>query len=62
MFGCLTAFDMNMPVYGGEMQVPTLGIDLQCFDSEGKFMRINQRLSILLKTYDVGTHFSIKIK
>lgn len=40
MFGSFSGFNMNMPVYGGEIQTPALGEDLQCFDSEGKFVNI----------------------
>ena len=36
MFGFFAGFNMNMPAYMGEIQVPALGIDLQCFDSSGK--------------------------
>lgn len=62
LFGCLSALDMNMPIYGGEMQVPTLGIDLQCFDSEGKCICINQRLRLLLENSVFGTSFELQIK
>lgn len=62
LFGCLSALDMNMPMYGGEMQVPTLGVDLQCFDSEGKFIRINQRLRSLLRNSVVWAPFRMQIK
>lgn len=41
MFGSFSGFNMNMPVYGGEVQTPALGLDLQCFDSEGKFKKIS---------------------
>lgn len=62
VFGFLSAFDMNLPVYGGEIQVPALGIDLKCFDSEGKFMRISLRLRLLLKNSVVGALISTIIK
>lgn len=37
LFGASSAMDLNMPVYGGEVQIPSLGVDLQCVDSKGNF-------------------------
>lgn len=35
LFGCSNGFNLNMPVHGGEIQVPSLGVDLQCYDNKG---------------------------
>lgn len=37
VFGTFSGFNFNMPAYGGEIQACSLGIDIQCFDEEGKY-------------------------
>ncbi|XP_055940755.1 acetoacetyl-CoA synthetase-like isoform X2 [Argiope bruennichi] len=34
--GFLSGYDWNLPSYAGEVQVPALGKDIHCFDSQGR--------------------------
>lgn len=36
VFGTFSGFSFNMPAYGGEIQAASLGMDIQCFDQDGK--------------------------
>lgn len=38
--GTFCSCDLNSPLYEGECQVPSLGINLQIFDGKGKFLGI----------------------
>ncbi|GFT72154.1 acetoacetyl-CoA synthetase [Nephila pilipes] len=49
MFGDFSGFDYNLPSYMGECQVPTLGLDLQCFDEHGKSV-VGQRGEVVIVT------------
>lgn len=60
MFGSFSGFNMNMPVYGGEIQTPALGEDLQCFDSEGKFVKISVETIFSTEKFLRTGHFVMK--
>ncbi|PRD27115.1 UNVERIFIED_CONTAM: Acetoacetyl-CoA synthetase [Trichonephila clavipes] len=49
MFGDFTGFDYNLTSYLGECQVPTLGLDFQCFDENGKSV-LGQRGEVVIAT------------
>ncbi|GFX60406.1 acetoacetyl-CoA synthetase [Trichonephila clavipes] len=49
MFGDFTGFDYNLPSYLGECQVPTLGLDFQCYDENGKSV-IGERGEVVIAT------------
>ncbi|GFQ69310.1 acetoacetyl-CoA synthetase [Trichonephila clavata] len=49
MFGDFTGFDYNLPSYLGECQVPTLGLDFQCYDENGKSVQ-GQRGEVVIAT------------
>ncbi|KAG8198897.1 hypothetical protein JTE90_015109 [Oedothorax gibbosus] len=46
-FGAFCGFDLNQPVYAGEIQAPSLGMDIRCFDEEGKSV-VNKRGEMVL--------------
>ncbi|GFT14731.1 acetoacetyl-CoA synthetase [Nephila pilipes] len=48
-FGTFSGFDLNMPVYAGEIQAPALGMDIHCFDEEGNSV-LNKRGEMVLAT------------
>ncbi|GIX75342.1 acetoacetyl-CoA synthetase [Caerostris extrusa] len=48
-FGTFSGFDMSMPVYAGEIQAPSLGMDVQCYDEEGNSI-VNKRGEMVLAT------------
>lgn len=47
VFGTFSGLNMNMPVYGGEIQVPSLGIDIKCYDFDGNSV-IGQRGELVI--------------
>ncbi|CAL1272070.1 unnamed protein product, partial [Larinioides sclopetarius] len=48
-FGTFSGFDLNLPVYGGEIQAPALGMDIHCYDKEGNSI-LNARGEMVLST------------
>ncbi|GBM60552.1 Acetoacetyl-CoA synthetase [Araneus ventricosus] len=46
-FGDVTGFDYNLPSYMNECQVAALGVDVHCFDKEGKSV-IGQRGEVVI--------------
>ncbi|XP_071038475.1 acetoacetyl-CoA synthetase isoform X2 [Parasteatoda tepidariorum] len=53
--GYITAIDWNLPSYGTEAQVPTLGMDLHCFNSNGVWCQ-NDECWINPKTRGITFH------
>ncbi|GFU54024.1 acetoacetyl-CoA synthetase [Nephila pilipes] len=49
VFGAFSGFDLNLPGYSSECQVPSLGVDLHCFDSEGRSV-VGKRGEMVVKT------------
>ncbi|KAF8781725.1 Acetoacetyl-CoA synthetase like protein [Argiope bruennichi] len=49
VFGAFSGFDLNLPGYASECQVPALGVDLHVFDEQGKSV-IGQRGEMVVKT------------
>ncbi|GBM83225.1 Acetoacetyl-CoA synthetase, partial [Araneus ventricosus] len=48
-FGTFSAYNLNMPAYACESQVPALGVDFHCFDSEGNSV-VGQRGEMVVTT------------
>ncbi|CAL1272063.1 unnamed protein product [Larinioides sclopetarius] len=48
-FGTFSGFDLNLPIYAGEIQAPSLGMDIHCYDQEGNSV-INKRGEMVLAT------------
>lgn len=40
VIGVFSGFDLNTPVYSAEIQAPALGVDLKCFDEQGRFAKV----------------------
>ncbi|GBN74224.1 Acetoacetyl-CoA synthetase [Araneus ventricosus] len=49
VFGAFSGFDLNMPGYSSECQVPALGVDLHVFDTEGRSV-VGKRGEMVIKT------------
>ncbi|CAL1286783.1 unnamed protein product, partial [Larinioides sclopetarius] len=49
VFGAFSGFDLNMPGYSSECQVPALGVDLHVFDMEGRSI-VGKRGETVVKT------------
>ncbi|GBN72853.1 Acetoacetyl-CoA synthetase [Araneus ventricosus] len=49
VFGAFTGFDLNLPGYASECQVPALGVDLHVFDEQGRSV-IGKRGEMVVKT------------
>ena len=45
VLGTFSGFNLNMPVYAGEIQAPSLGVDIQCFDETGRVNRFSVKLN-----------------
>ncbi|CAL1298496.1 unnamed protein product [Larinioides sclopetarius] len=49
IFGYFSGFDLNLPVYAGEVQTPALGVDIHCYDEKGNSV-VNNRGKMILAT------------